>query len=83
MWRFIDWANDRLVAGWRCALRMWSLQMHTFGTLIVAALVMVPTMPAEVQALVPLKYRVAVIGAWYVGGIWARLKKQKGVGDAN
>jgi hypothetical protein len=69
--------HDRLIEDWRSAWRFWSIRMQLAGTMISGLLVMVPAMPAEIQELVPLKYRVVAIGLWAVASIGARLIKQK------
>lgn len=68
----------RLVDDWRSAWRWWSTWMHVAGTAAAGLLLLTPSMPAEVQALVPVQYRALAIGAWAVAGLLARLVKQNG-----
>lgn len=65
-----------LVEGWRSAWRWWSMWAHVIGTSLGGLLVLMPTMPAEVQALVPLKYRAIAVAAWLVGAGLLRIVKQ-------
>lgn len=77
--KFDDW----FCANWRSFLTWWSIWLHTIGTSLAGLFLLVPQMPAELQEMVPVKVRIVAIAVWYVGGIWARLKQQKGGGNAH
>jgi hypothetical protein len=69
--------KPRLVEGWRAAWRWWSMQLHVVGTLLASALLLVPTMPQEVQDLIPPGWRAVAIGLWFAAGVLARITEQK------
>lgn len=69
--------DDWLIDNWRRAWALWSVHWQLVTSLLLGAVLMVPSMPGEIAALVPEKYRVIAIGAWALLGLWARLKKQK------
>lgn len=75
--------DDWFCSGWRQFWKWWSVWLHTIGTALVSVLLLVQSMPAEIQELVPLKWRALAIGLWYIGGLWARLKEQKKKGASN
>lgn len=66
----------QLVEGWRSAWRWWSMRLHVIGTLIAGAILLVPQMPAEVQALIPIEWRAAAIALWFILGVVARVMQQ-------
>jgi hypothetical protein len=65
-----------LVRGWQHSWTWFSVHMHVIGIAILALAVAVPTLPDTVQALVPLKWRVLILGIWGLLGLLARLMKQ-------
>lgn len=67
----------QLIDGWRSAWRWWSMQMHVVGTVLVSLLLMVPTMPQEIQEMIPVAWRAVAIGLWFALGIGARLVQQR------
>lgn len=70
--------DDMLVEGWRQALKWWSVQWQLVSGLIMGVVLMVPSMPTEIQELLPPKLRALLVAGWIALGIWARLKKQGG-----
>lgn len=72
--------NARFVQGWASAWRWWSVRLHVIATAAVALLLLVPSMPAEVQALVPPAWRAVAIGLWLIAGLLVRVWKQNGNG---
>lgn len=66
-----------LIDDWRQAWRLWSVRMNAVGAALGAALAMIPAMPPEVQAMIPLRYRVIAVGLWAVASMAARLLRQK------
>lgn len=71
------WIRDRLIDDWNQAWRFWSVRMQALGALLTTLMVMVPAMPPEIQALVPVKYRVIALGLWAAASIASRLIKQQ------
>lgn len=67
-----------LVDNWRKAWRFWSVQWQLVTSVILGAVLLVPSMPGEIAAIVPEEWRVVAIGVWALLGLWARLKQQKG-----
>ena len=67
----------RLEDDWRSAWRWWSVQMHVVGTLVAALLIMVPSMPPELQQLLPTPARAGLVAVWAMAGLAARLVKQR------
>lgn len=65
-----------LVPCWRQSWGWFSIHMHVIGTAVLALAVAVPSLPDTVQALIPLKWRVVILGIWGLLGLLARLKKQ-------
>jgi hypothetical protein len=78
MTRIVERVRARLVDNWTSAWRWWSNWMHVVGTTLAGLLLLVPAMPLEVQAMVPLRYRVLAIGVWTLAGFAARLVRQGG-----
>ena len=71
-----DTFDSRFVGGWRRCLRWASVQMHVIGTSALLLLALVPSLPSDVAAVVPERFRVAVVAVWGIAGLYARLKKQ-------
>ncbi len=69
--------RDRLICDWRQASKWWSVRMNAIGALLLPALTMVPSMPPEVQAMLPLKVRALLIGLWCIASLGARVIAQK------
>lgn len=67
----------QLVPGWRDCWRWWSVQAHLVCTLLAGVLLMVPAMPAELQALIPAEWRAIAIAAWLVLGFLVRVIQQR------
>lgn len=74
--------DDWLVEGWRKAWAWWSVQLHLVASLVMGVVLMVPSMPQEIQDILPASVRGLLVAAWVALGLWVRLKKQKGSGDA-
>lgn len=72
----LDKLNDWFVDGWQCFYTWWSFWLHTIGSTMAAIFLLVQSMPAEIQELVPVEWRAVAIAVWYIGGLWARLKDQ-------
>lgn len=68
----------KLVDDWRSAWRWWSMQLHVIGTSLVALFLLLPSMPREIQALIPVKWQAVAVAVWFALGVIARLWKQKG-----
>lgn len=68
----------QLVEGWRKAWQWPSLWLHQIGTALAAVMLLVPTVPAEIQAFLPPKWRAALIAAWWLAGLVARMTKKHG-----
>lgn len=68
----------RLVDDWRQASAWWSVRINAVGALLLPLLTMVPSMPPEVQAMLPPTLRAALVGLWCLAAIAARLIAQKG-----
>lgn len=66
----------KLIPNWRDWWRMGSLRLHALGTLVVGFLLMVPTMPLEVQELIPAQYRAIAIAIWFIGAGYIRLTQK-------
>lgn len=66
----------RLVDDWVEFARWWSVRMTALGGILGGVLAAMPAMPAEVQAAVPVKFRVAAIAVWSVASIITRVVKQ-------
>lgn len=74
---------DSLVPDWRQSWRWLSVQLHFAATGILAVVVAVPTMPCELQDMVPGPVRLLLVAAWAGLGLWARLYKQKPKGGCD
>ncbi len=61
---------------WKDLVRLYSVWMHILGTVIIGIFALVPALPAEVQAVIPLKYRAIALAVWAIGGPLARAIKQ-------
>ena len=66
-----------LVEDWRNFHQWWSVRWNALGAVLLPALVMVPSMPPEIQALIPAPYRAAAAALYMAGGIALRLMAQK------
>lgn len=71
-----------LVDDLRSTWKLWSVWFHTASTLVIGALLLTPSMPDQVQALIPAPYRAAAIAVWWLGGYFLRAAKQSG-GQSN
>lgn len=69
--------QDRLVADWRTIARFWSVQWAFLGTILLPVMTIVPSLPPEVQAMLPPTVRVLVTGAWSLIYIALRVWPQK------
>jgi hypothetical protein len=74
----MNWLRKRLIDDWHRALGLASVQIHLGAIAFLAIYEMVPAVPAEVQALIPSRYRVLIVGGYAVLGIAARLVRQGG-----
>lgn len=73
----MDRLRDRLVDDWRDFTRWWSVRMTALGALVSSLLIMVPAMPAEIQALLPPGVRLVLVGLWAAASIYARVARQR------
>lgn len=64
------------VAGWRHSWAWFSVQLHLIGTTMLGIAFLAPQLPDEVLAIIPVHWRVAILGVWTFVGLLARLKKQ-------
>lgn len=78
----MEWLKARLVDDWRNAWRWWSVRWNALGTVLLPLLTAVPAMPAEVQAMLPLKARALAAGLYMLVGIAFRVTQQKRRPDA-
>jgi hypothetical protein len=69
--------RDRLVCDWRVILQFWSVRWAAFGTFLLPIMTIVPSLPHEVQELLPPTVRVIVTGAWSLIYIALRVWPQK------
>lgn len=70
--------KSRVIEDWKWTLlKSASMWLHYIGTLVVSLFLMLPTMPREVQALVPVEWQAVAIALWFALGIAARLWKQR------
>jgi hypothetical protein len=69
--------RDRLVCDWRIILQFWSVRWAALGTFLLPIMTVVPSLPSEVQALLPPTVRVIVTGAWSLIYIALRVWPQK------
>lgn len=67
----------RLVADWRDASGWWSVRWAALGTILLPVMTVVPSLPAEVQAMLPPSVRVIVTGLWSLVYIALRVTAQK------
>ena len=72
----IDKFDKWFVADWRQCWRWLSVHAHLIGTAVLGIVLLAPSLPDEVQAVVPVKWRALVLAVWAVLGLLARLKKQ-------
>lgn len=77
MTALLERLRARLIDDWREASRFWSVRMNAAGALLLPLLTMVPSMPAEIQAMLPPTLRAILVGLWCVASIGARLFAQK------
>lgn len=77
MTRLFERLRARLVDDWREASRWWSVRINAAGAVLLPLLTMVPSMPAEIQALLPPTLRAVLVAAWCITAIGARLFVQK------
>lgn len=72
------WAalRARLVDDWRQATEWWSVRWNALGAVVLPLLTMVPSLPAEVQALLPPAVRAIAAALWCVAAIGFRLWAQ-------
>lgn len=56
--------------------KLWSVWFHTLSTAIIGALLLMPSMPVEIQQLIPVPYRAVAIGVWLLLGYLLRGWKQ-------
>lgn len=71
-----DKLDDWCVDNWRKAMKWWSVRMNLIGAALLPLLMLVPQMPAEIQALLPPAVRAIAAGLWCVINIIVRLKAQ-------
>jgi hypothetical protein len=73
----MNWLKNRLVDDWRQASHWWSVRMNAIGALLLPVVTLVPSMPVEVQALLPPAARAVLVALWCVASIAVRLIAQK------
>jgi hypothetical protein len=73
----IENIKARLIEDWRQAGRWWSVRWNAVGIVVQPLMLMVPSMPPEIQALFPLPVRLAVAGLWSAVAIYFRVYRQK------
>jgi hypothetical protein len=73
----VNWLKERLVDDWRQATKWWSVRINALGAILLPLLMMVPSLPAEVQALFPPQLRAVLAALWCVAAIAARLIAQR------
>jgi hypothetical protein len=76
----MNWLRKRLVDDWRDFTRWWSVRMTAVGALLGGILAIMPSMPQEVQAAVPERYRIAAVAIWALASLYSRVAKQKSGG---
>lgn len=69
--------RDRFVADWQTIMKFWSVRWAALGTVLLPIMTVVPSLPPEVQALLPPGVRVIVTGAWSLIYIVLRVWPQK------
>lgn len=69
--------TDHLVDDWREATRWWSVRWAALGAILLPLLTMVPSMPDEIQGILPPSVRAAAAVLWCVASIAFRLMAQK------
>jgi uncharacterized membrane-anchored protein len=69
--------RDRLVADWGTITKFWSVRWAALGTFLLPIMTVVPSLPNEVQALLPPTVRVIVTGLWSLIYIALRVWPQK------
>jgi hypothetical protein len=67
----------RLVDDWRDARHWWSVRWNALGAILLPLLTAVPSMPDEIQAMLPEWLRVTAAGLWCIAAIAFRLMAQK------
>jgi hypothetical protein len=73
----LDRLKARLVDDWREASRWWSVRLNMLGAIVLPLVTLVPSMPAEVQAMFPPAMRATIAGLWCIASIAARLFVQR------
>jgi hypothetical protein len=74
---FLSNLHDRLVCDWRTILKFWSVRWAALGTFLLPIMTIVPSLPEEVQAMLPPAVRVIVTGLWSLIYIALRVWPQK------
>ena len=74
MWGKLE---GRLIADYRTICKLWSVRWAALGTFLLPIMTVVPSLPAEVQALLPPTVRVIVTGVWSMVYIALRVWPQK------
>lgn len=69
--------QDRLVCDWQTIAKFWSVRWAALGTFLLPIMTIVPSLPNEVQAMLPPTVRVIVTGAWSLIYIALRVWPQK------
>lgn len=76
----MNWLKQRLVDDWHGMLRWWSVRMTLIGGLLATLLSLMPSMPAEVQAALPIRYRLVLVAVWALAALLSRVLQQKKLG---
>lgn len=76
-----DRIEARLVADWRDALKWWSVRWNAAGAVLMPLLMSVPSMPPEIQALLPESLRAVIAALWCSAAIGFRVWGQKSDGQ--
>lgn len=69
--------EERLVTDWRDALKWWSVRWSAAGAVLMPLLMSVPSMPDEIQALLPESIRAVIAAVWCAAAIGFRVWGQK------
>lgn len=73
--------RDRLIVDFKTLIRFWSVQWAAIGTFLLPIMTIVPSMPWEIQQLLPPRVRVVVTSLWCVMFIilrWTQQRKHHG-----
>ena len=73
----MSFIRDRLLCDWRTITKWWSVRWAALGTFVLPIMTIVPSLPNEVQALLPPTVRVLVTGLWCLLYIAFRVTAQK------